>query len=181
MTVSIDSSPGSERFERFLHDTENPTSISQNRINAILADSRGDIWVGTYDGGLNRYDAETGEFERFVHDPADSTSLASQATKVLFEDSRQRMWVGTWSGGVDQFDRERGIFLHNRHDPARKESLSDDRVYAIAEDAAGQIWVGTQLGANRYDPRHAAFARYQHEPAKPEQSPCQPGPVGPRG
>ena len=50
------------------HDANDPASLSDARVRSIFEDSRGRLWVGTYGGGLNRFDRERGVFERFRHD-----------------------------------------------------------------------------------------------------------------
>src|SRR6187455_1627317 len=35
----------------------NVKELKSNRFNSLLEDSRGDLWIGTEDGGLNRYHA----------------------------------------------------------------------------------------------------------------------------
>ena len=39
-----------------------------------MVDSIGDLWVGTFGGGLNRSDAAQGTFTRYRHDAADERS-----------------------------------------------------------------------------------------------------------
>ena len=54
---------------------DNP--ISDNVVNTIYEDSRGILWVGTFGGGLNRYDKETDTFTHYLHDPGNSNSLSN--------------------------------------------------------------------------------------------------------
>ena len=46
--------PATGEFTRYLHDPEDPNSLSRNGVTTILDDSAGNLWVGTYRGGLNR-------------------------------------------------------------------------------------------------------------------------------
>ena len=58
-------------FKKYRNDPEDPGSISNNNICVSSWTVTGHLWVGTYSGGLNRYDPATETFTRFVHDPAD--------------------------------------------------------------------------------------------------------------
>ena len=42
---------------------------------AIVEDSSGIIWIGTYGGGLNRWDKKTNQFTHFRHDPSNPKTL----------------------------------------------------------------------------------------------------------
>jgi ligand-binding sensor domain-containing protein len=63
-------------FTVYKHDPENPTSISDNWILAILEDGQDRIWIGTLNG-LNSYDRELDQFTSYQHDPEDNNSLSS--------------------------------------------------------------------------------------------------------
>ena len=38
------------------YNSKNPNSLSNDRVRTILKDSRGIMWIGTYEKGLNRLD-----------------------------------------------------------------------------------------------------------------------------
>ena len=46
----------SNKFQRFLHDPKDSSSISSETINAILHAKNGDIWIGTYYNGVGKFD-----------------------------------------------------------------------------------------------------------------------------
>ena len=49
---------------RYLHDPEDPDSLSDNDVFVLLEDSQGALWVGTRNG-LNRFDRQSGKFASF--------------------------------------------------------------------------------------------------------------------
>ena len=49
-------------LEVFRNDKQRQGTISDNRVNRVICDSRGDIWVGT-SNGLNYFDPESETFE----------------------------------------------------------------------------------------------------------------------
>lgn len=51
----------------FKHDPEDPKSISFDDIVSLFEDRNGNIWIGTWGGGLNKYNPYKGEFTRFVY------------------------------------------------------------------------------------------------------------------
>ncbi len=68
--------------------------LAHNGISCLLEDSRGYIWIGTYDG-LNKYDGVN--FETFKNSP-DHELIASNRVRSLAEDSKGNIWVGTDDG-----------------------------------------------------------------------------------
>ena len=62
-------------FKVYRHDPDDPSSLSHNAVRAMILDRSGDLWLGTYGGGLNRYDREKDAFIRYQNDPDDPHSL----------------------------------------------------------------------------------------------------------
>ena len=80
--------------------------LSNKHVTAMVEDSRGYIWIGTF-RGLNRYDGH--EYHQYFCTD-DSEGLQDNQIKSLFVDSKDRLWVGTINGPClymanDQFQR----------------------------------------------------------------------------
>ncbi len=69
--------------------------LSSNKVNCILQDKKGFMWIGT-DYGLNRYDGYS--FKVFLKDENDSLSLADNNITCLTQDSTGNVWIGTPKG-----------------------------------------------------------------------------------
>ncbi|MCJ8269246.1 MAG: hypothetical protein MJK04_07560, partial [Psychrosphaera sp.] len=69
----------SSYFSHFRHNPKQPKSLSSDRILTISQSKDGFFWIGTEEGGLNRFDSTSGEFEHYRHDPSDSDCLSSDA------------------------------------------------------------------------------------------------------
>lgn len=136
-------------FQVFRHNSNDSMSISDNYVWCVVTARNGDVWVGTLQGGLNRYDRINGSFERFLHADDDSTSLPGNDVTCLFEDSRGVLWIGTWGGGLAWLDPVTRHFISYRHRRGDPSSLPDDRVRCLWEDLQGTLWVGTWNGLAR--------------------------------
>ena len=155
-------------FTVYKHDPEDPNSISDNWIQAIYEDRSGDLWIGTLDGGLARFDREKEAFSHYQHDPQDPRSLSDNEVTSIHQDSSGALWVGTTRGldrlvplpssGQALSDAEwpistQATFEHYRHDPVDPHSLSANAIFCIYEDRDGGLWLGTDGGGlNRLDP-----------------------------
>ncbi len=154
-------------FKVFSHDPANPGSLSNNDISRLYLDTKGRLWIGTYKGGLNRFDAETERFVVFKHDESNPHSLSDNEVASIFQDSRGTLWVGTIYGGLNLLDESSGQFKHFSHDSDDPYSLSNNTIYAMSEDANGDLWFGTRGGLNHFDIRQQRFSHYKHSPSNP--------------
>lgn len=141
--------------------------ISTNSIVSLFLDRQGYLWIGTFNGGLNRYDYRTGQIVAYRNDPRNPRSLGHDLVRSILQDRRGTLWVGTDGGGLNRLDPSRGSFTVYRHDPRNPRSLGSDSVYALFEDSRGILWVGTRGGGlNRFDPADGSFQRYRHDPSR---------------
>jgi ligand-binding sensor domain-containing protein/serine phosphatase RsbU (regulator of sigma subunit) len=99
----------------------------------ILEDSEGNIWFGTYHGGLYKYIKSENRFK--VYDIRDGLSFNWIST--LFEDSQANIWAGTWGGGITRINKD-GLKAFTTSN-----GLPDDKIWCITEDAEGNILIGT--------------------------------------
>lgn len=140
--------------------------LSSNTIFSIIQDSRGFLWIGTYDG-LNRYDGY--EFKVYKNIPEDSTSISDNMIRALHEDKYGNIWIGCgWGGGLNKFDKSTEKFTRYLHDPNNSESISSNNIYSICSDTSGNLWIGTNGGGlNYFDFQSETFHHYKNDPANP--------------
>jgi len=100
---SLDPQTGEWRY--FSHDPENPRSLSSNMITSILETQTGEMWMGTYGGGLNRMDRNKGTFEHFTT----SQGLPNDVVYGILEDGHGQLWIST-NFGICRFDPRSGVF-----------------------------------------------------------------------
>ena len=85
-----------ELFE-YLENDE--SSLSHNIINIIYEDRKGNMWIGTEGGGLNRFDPSNTSFERFTKEDGFSSNLIY----AIAEDKNGDLWLST-NDGLCQFN-----------------------------------------------------------------------------
>lgn len=109
-------------------------------VYSILQDKKGNLWFGTYGGGVTRYD---GNFF-FTFD--EKKGLNNNRIRSIYEDSKGNLWFASNGGGVTKYDG------NSFKTYTTKQGLSSNRVYAIMEDRNGNFWFGTNgAGVNKFD------------------------------
>ncbi|MDI6402738.1 two-component regulator propeller domain-containing protein, partial [Balneolaceae bacterium ANBcel3] len=149
-----------------------PNSVSDSSVLVIMEDSRGSLWVGTENQGLNLFDRETETFIHIKRSDRNLHSLNSNAIYSLFESDNSMLWIGTYSGGVNILDRTEGLFEHYRNHAHIPTSLSDNVVTSFTETPDGTIWIGTDGGGlNIFDRETKTFSVMYHDPDNPQSIP----------
>ncbi|MEW6324758.1 MAG: two-component regulator propeller domain-containing protein [Nitrospirota bacterium] len=124
--------------------------ITSRGIYVIAVDPNGHKWVGTYGGGLSRYDGAAWK----VFTSADGLG-DNWIYDIVFDESNT-MWVATWSG-VSVFDGTR----FKTYTVA--DGLADKWVYSMALDREGIFWFGTEAGVSRFDRKTSQWKTYTHQ------------------
>lgn len=144
----------------FKANSHSSNSISINTVSTVRSDKNGNLWIGTWGGGVNYIDTKTGKITVYKNIPGDDSSLPFDRAPVILIDSKRRVWIGTAGGGLALFEPGSGKFIRFSHKPDDPLSLSNDRVWAITEDRSGLIWIGTDQGLNSFNPEKKVFRRY---------------------
>jgi ligand-binding sensor domain-containing protein/signal transduction histidine kinase len=133
--------------KNFRNKPKDKTSLSTNRITKLLVDHQGQLWVGTWGGGLCKFVPSSNTFIRYPYtenpgrDKNKSDSLDNPNVISLFEDRQGTIWVGTDSGGLNRFHPATGAFT-SYFNPANGFTT----IMAMLQDKAGRYWAGTYLG-----------------------------------
>ncbi len=127
--------------------------LADRKVVDLLHDSRGYLWMGTYDG-LIRYDGAV--FRCYSKD-----ELHTQSSVIcsIMEDSRGNVWVGT-EGGICCYRAELGIFVA-LDTPDNDKKHINTNVRSIREDKDGLIWFSLKSrGIWSFNPRTGTFRNF---------------------
>ncbi|MDR1274729.1 MAG: response regulator [Odoribacteraceae bacterium] len=127
-----------------------------SKINALLEDSHGNLWVATRGQGVIVVDPR-GATRQFKHRQGDPSSLVDNYVRCACEDDDGRLWFGTMFG-LDCLEPGADAF---QHFGTSGESLYSPRnltVECIMKDASGTIWLGSYYtGLSYFNTRQARF------------------------
>lgn len=111
--------------------------INQERINSILRDSKGYMWVATTNFGVIRINPDTEEYVRYSTSTDSPIQLNSNSVTYVYEDQNGRIWLTFWNGGLSFIDP-----ANNRVVNAPPIG-SKNNPFRIFQDSNGIYWVCT--------------------------------------
>ena len=133
------------------------------RVNRLLRDRDGGMWVGTFGKGL--FHLHQGRIDRF----SQSDGLSSDRIMGLFEDREGNVWVAT-VGGIDRF-AELPVTRFSE-----KQRLSNSTVMSVLAARDGSVWLGGSNGLDRWnDGQVTTFGKPNGLPEQATQSLLQDG------
>lgn len=121
---------------------DHDTMLVSQYIRSMFQDSKGNLWFGTIEEGVVKYDTKTITYF--------SAPGGSKTTTVhsITEDRQGNIWLGTEDQGVYKFD---GKQFRNY---TEKNGLLNTEISrkSMLVDRSGRLWTGTHHGVFLYDP-----------------------------
>ncbi len=138
-------------------------------INRTLEDRAGNLWIGTTNGKLTRFEPRTGTFRVLTYAHLLPKQGSDIETYALYQDRAGMLWIGLQQGLI-QVKSPTGTpsFAIHRNDVNDRQSLSDNYVSTLADDPSEpdrHLWIGTKGGGlNRLDKQTLTNgpARFDH-------------------
>ncbi len=113
--------------------------IPQSEVDAVYQDRAGQIWFGTFENGLARYDGASMElFNR-------ARGLPNLSIRNIFEDRHGNVWVATEGGLACILPDNTVRAFTTAH------GLPTNSIHYVLEDSSGRLWIGTAAGLCRWE------------------------------
>jgi signal transduction histidine kinase/ligand-binding sensor domain-containing protein/DNA-binding response OmpR family regulator len=129
-------------FQLYRNKKNDTSSISSDIIISSSEDKNGNMWFGTFLGGLNQMKGE--KFIRYQSDVNNPNSLSNNSIYGLITDAHNNLWIGTLGGGVDLLDTEKKIF--HRHDIGNSPQLSSNFILSMYSKKLPYVYLSTSAG-----------------------------------
>jgi len=150
--VPTDRSETKYRLTQYKTDKNDVHSLSSNDIYTLLEDRQGRIWVGTFQGGLNRIVQKNNRLEFYNTKNAfrNYPQNAFNNIRQIGQDAENNLWLGTTDGLLifnPEADNDQTYhFVTYQKIPDQKESLGNNDVQYIYRDPKNVMWVATSGG-----------------------------------
>jgi ligand-binding sensor domain-containing protein len=131
------------RFVNFVHNPEDTTSLSGELVRVIFEDSRGNLLIGTENGGLNVFDREK---ERFFHPYKNLPEFKSKEISVnaIVEDHAGNLYIGT-DRNLLKVDKLGHLSQVNPQSSSSAQGFNRSFIRAIQFDNLGNIKTAKSL------------------------------------
>ena len=118
---------------------------------SLARDARNDVWLGTEDKGVWRFDSQTKEWKQFTT----KDGLGDNDAYALCVDRLNRVWVGHLKSGVSVWNgqswKNYGVL----------EGPLGERIFALAcNPTNGDVWMATNAGLSRYNQKNAQWTHF---------------------
>lgn len=128
------------------------SNLVKNPVFATTIDREGNIWLGTYGGGLYRavYNKEKDELIVKNNYTVRGGTLASDVVRSVLEDSNGNILVGTDQGlsllPANKKNAPNPVFIKTRNKANDKTSIAHNYILDMHLDSKGRVWIGTMGG-----------------------------------
>jgi len=150
-------------FEVIRNKPEDENSLSYNDITALYEDQKGNLWIGTFNGGLNKYNIGKKQFTRFLNDPDNKNRISHDNINSIIEDNEGAMWIGTDNGLNIILPEDTTTGTHSieqiSHESGNSSNLIHNIVHVVFQDRYGTIWVGTEGGLDKLTLNRGDFSQ----------------------
>ncbi len=114
------------------------------------------LWIGTFGGGLIKFNPESCDIRSYVNDENDPVSISNNQVRLLMMDAQKQLWIGT-SDGLNRLDTKTEIITRYIPNKADESALPHSRIRALFEDMDGNILIGSSGGLSFYQPESNSF------------------------
>ncbi|MFH7018434.1 two-component regulator propeller domain-containing protein [Flavobacterium sp. FlaQc-47] len=129
-------------------------------VQAITEDASGDLWVGTKNKGLLKFDKTSNAFVSFLSDY--SYREINTDIRSLAIDKQGSLWIGAYDG-IYILGKDKSIQKINNSN----NSNGIDKVKSIFMDRKGSVWIGCYYkGVNIWDISNVNFSNYNQNSKK---------------
>lgn len=134
------SDAGDPKITHYMDNSDVQHEILNNRIQSILIDNDGIMWLGSR-RGISFFDLSARKF--FRRASADEYLNAHDASfvKTLYKDSGGNVWIGFLYGGLMVYDQQKGCFHKIR---LNGKNIDLSNIHTVLHDKQGNLWFGTK-------------------------------------
>jgi signal transduction histidine kinase/ligand-binding sensor domain-containing protein/DNA-binding response OmpR family regulator len=133
--------------------------LNDDYVMSLYETQDSSIWIGYWDKGIARFDAQTGDITHFSSTLDLKTNLQTFPVIKIHETIEQGesiLWLGTRGAGLYKlkYDRDKNgmvLIKHFQYEDGIENSLSNNSINSIYQNQDDYLWIGTENGLNRIE------------------------------
>lgn len=164
-TLDLRDASSGALLQRLQHSQRRPWGLAGQNVVALLRDTSGQLWVGSYGGGLQRHTPASGIWVR-RGEGLEGEAFADGDLRSLHQMRNGEVWAGTPDGALVLFDASLRLLQRLSARPGSGPGGDAGRdfpsglVGAITQAADGSIWVGSDRGVHQFDEQRRVQRHY---------------------
>lgn len=145
--------------------------LSYNNISALVQDQEGNLYIGTWGGGIFYFDSKDKTLRNLFMDMELMPFIEDNVITSLYIDLSYKLWIGTNSSGLYVYDLRNGFLKSFKNNPRNKKTISSNSIRGIFQDSDGDIWIGTNGGGiNKFIQKTEEFISYTTDDGLPNNT-----------
>jgi ligand-binding sensor domain-containing protein/signal transduction histidine kinase len=157
--------PKEKIFVRHLSDIEDIQTLTNDKVLAVVADNKGGLWAGMWQGGLNYFQINGSKLILKKKYPyVDESDPKSNSIFRIYRNSAGEIWVGNFETGAYLFDpkTERFKLMFSLKDLAGELKVKY-AIFDILSDYQGSVWFATSgEGLIRLNRKTGKYDHFTH-------------------
>lgn len=154
--------PKSGKMERL--EIKNLKSLGISALSIFCVEfSENEIWLGTFNEGLIRYNIKTKTAKVYAHSSKTNSIAQNSITSLCFSDDHN-LWISSHDNGVSRLDIVKEQFTWISTTSKTSGHLSSDVAMSIVKDSYGTLWVGTERGLSAINIKNNKVYTYNKLP-----------------
>ena len=136
--------PKTDQLVAFFNDPLSPGWKFSHMIHTQYLDNRGNIWISTRTGGVEKITFDDETFK--VSDFDDQTPDMNFEVRAIFEDPDKNIWLGSKNGHIAVYDPKKKFkgYLSAGGSISKTAPPLKVMAYTIMKDSEHNIWIGTK-------------------------------------
>lgn len=115
------------------------------------------LWLGSWAGGLSRYDIKTGQWKNYKINHAEPKKYTTNIISGIRVRSANELWISSNDRGLGLFNKQTEQFSFYADDPVHQNDIPSILCYEVATDKHNNIWLMHEWGLTRIQPRESKF------------------------
>ena len=132
-------------------------------VREFCRDNNNHLWIGTEDGGVNRYDLTTGTFLNFSLN--NSTHRIHTTNVHGLAVIGNELWIGSFDSGIGVLDIPSGRLVRTYRKEEPRSGLRTNYVFSFLKTSRYGLLAATEQGVQHYNPQTDCFETFTFVPS----------------
>jgi len=142
---------------------DSETGLSSHAIQSLMVDRDDNVWIGTWEAGLNVHFKNNNKFALYRHKTNTEQSLLRDKVTAIVCEDENKVWLGS-NSGLTLLDRKTNVYKHFVVNPYTSSSVYNNDINFLHIDKDGDLIVSTWGAGLRILKKYSNhFLTYQYK------------------